>query len=34
LAPFRAYTPTPMGPGVLQATRFVVSPQSSAMNTH
>ena len=32
LAPFRAYTPTPMGPGVLQATRFVVSPQSSAMN--
>jgi len=34
LAPFRAYTPTPMGPGVLQATRFVVSPQSSAMNSH
>ena len=34
LAPFRAYTPTPLGPGVLQATRFVVSPQSSAMNTH
>jgi hypothetical protein len=32
LVPFRAYTPTPMGPGVLQATRFVVSPQSSAMN--
>jgi Protein of unknown function (DUF3108) len=34
LLPFRAYTPTPLGPGVLQATRFVVSPQSSAMNTH
>jgi hypothetical protein len=34
LAPFRAYTPTPLGPGVLQATRFVVSRQSSAMNTH
>jgi hypothetical protein len=34
LVPFRAYTPTPMGPGVLQATRFVVSPQSSAMNSH
>lgn len=34
LVPFRAYTPTPLGPGVLQATRFVVSPQSSAMNTH
>jgi Protein of unknown function (DUF3108) len=34
LAPFRAYTPTPLGPGVLQATRFVVSPQSSAMNAH
>jgi hypothetical protein len=32
LVPFRAYTPTPIGPGVLQATRFVVSPQSSAMN--
>jgi hypothetical protein len=32
LVPFRAYTPTPVGPGVLQATRFVVSPQSSAMN--
>jgi hypothetical protein len=32
LVPFRAYTPTPLGPGVLQATRFVVSPQSSAMN--
>jgi hypothetical protein len=32
LVPFRAYTPTPMGPGVLQATRFVVSRQSSAMN--
>jgi hypothetical protein len=32
MVPFRAYTPTPMGPGVLQATRFVVSPQSSAMN--
>jgi predicted small integral membrane protein len=34
LAPFRAYTPTPLGPGILQATRFVVSPQSSAMNSH
>jgi hypothetical protein len=33
LAPFRAYTPTPLGPGIIQATRFVVSPQSSAMNT-
>jgi hypothetical protein len=33
LAPLRAYTPTPLGPGILQATRFVVSPQSSAMNT-
>ena len=32
LVPFRAYVPTPVGPGVLQATRFVVSPQSSAMN--
>jgi hypothetical protein len=32
MVPFRAYTPTPMGPGVLQATRFVVSRQSSAMN--
>lgn len=34
LVPFRAYTPTPVGPGVMQATRFVVSPQSSAMNVH
>jgi hypothetical protein len=34
LVPFRVYTPTPLGPGVMEATRFVVSPQSSAMNTH
>lgn len=37
LAPFRFSVPTPIGLGVLQATRFVLAPQvepTSAMNAH
>jgi hypothetical protein len=37
LAPFRVSVPTPIGLGVLQATRFVLAPEaepSSAMNAH